>query len=66
MTKVTQNVVSPTQAYIALTTTGATLSAIQTLTVSDGTNSGTTKVGPVAPTYRRWFPGLDRRRRLEE
>ncbi len=38
-------------------TTGGTAG---TLTVSDGTNSGTTSVAPVAPTRRRWFPGLNR------
>jgi hypothetical protein len=63
VTKVATNVDSPTQAFIAITTTG---SAIGTLTISDGTNTGTTLITPIAPTRRRWFPGLDRRRRFED
>jgi hypothetical protein len=60
VTLVGQIVDSESQAYVIVKTTG---SAAGTLTVSDGTFSGTTTVGPIAPTYRRWFPGLDRRRR---
>lgn len=64
VTKMATIVDSPTEAFIAITTTG---SATGTLTVSDGTNSWTTLVIPVAPTRRRWFPTLDRRgRRLED
>lgn len=57
VTKIGQNVDSPTQALITITTTTATLTS-QTLTVSDGTNTGTTTICPVAPTHRKWFPGL--------
>jgi hypothetical protein len=68
VSKVGQIVDSPTQAYVVITTTGAPLGhTAQTLTVSDGTNTGTTSVAPVAPTRHRWFPGLNRRqRRLNE
>jgi hypothetical protein len=61
VTKVGQIVGSATQAYVVVTTTG---SATGTLTVSDGTNTGTTVVAQVAPTRRKWFPGMDWRRRL--
>jgi hypothetical protein len=60
VTKIGQVVDSSGLAKVVITTAG---SGAGTLTVSDGTNSGTTSVTPVAPTYRRWFPGLDRRRR---
>jgi hypothetical protein len=63
VTKVSQIVDNSTQAYIAITTTS---SSTGTLTVSDGTNSGTTTVTQIAPTRRRWFPGLNRyRERLD-
>jgi hypothetical protein len=61
VTKIGQIIDSATQAYIIITTTG---SAAGTLTVSDGTNTGTTSITAVAPTYRRWFAGLDQRRRF--
>ncbi len=63
VTKVATIVDSPTQAFIAVTTTS---SGVGTLTISDGTNSGTTLITPIAPTRRRWFPGLNRyRERLD-
>jgi hypothetical protein len=52
--KVGQIVDSPTQAYIVITTSAAAAKSTQTLTVSDGTNGGTTLVTPIAPTRRRW------------
>ncbi len=59
VTLVGQIVDNESQAYVIITTAG---SATGTLTVSDGTYSGTTTVAAIAPTYRRWFAGLDRRR----
>jgi hypothetical protein len=67
VSKVGQIVNSATQAFVIITTTAVPVGhAPQTLTVSDGTNSGTTSVAPVAPTRRKWFPGLDRRRRTTD
>lgn len=55
VTKVSQNVVSPTQAYVVITTTTAPKKSTQTLTVSDGTNGGTTSITPIAPARGHWF-----------
>ena len=63
VTKVGQIVEGGAQAYVVITTTTAALTP-QILTVSDGTNSGTVIVGPVAPTHRRWFSRLDHRNRI--
>ena len=61
VTLVSQTVDNATQAYLVVTTTTVALGSAQTLTISDGTNSGTTSVAPIAPTHRRYFPGLFRR-----
>jgi len=53
--EVASNVNASGSAKISITTTTA---GPGTLTVSDGTNSGTTSVTAVASNKRRWFPGL--------
>jgi hypothetical protein len=56
VTKAGQIVTSATQAYVLITTTAVPVGTpAQALTVSDGTNSGTTSVCPTAPTRRRYF-----------
>ncbi len=63
-TKVTQIVQSGGFAKVVITTTTATGSG--TLTVSDGTNSGTTIVTQIAANRRKWHPGLLHSRWREE
>jgi hypothetical protein len=54
--KAGQIVTNSTQAYVLITTTAVPVGTpAQALTVSDGTNSGTTSVCPTAPTRRRYF-----------
>ncbi len=57
VSKVGQSVHNATQAHVYITTTTAAKST-QTLTVSDGTNSGTTSVTRIAPARYKWFRPL--------
>jgi hypothetical protein len=59
VTLVGQIVDNESQAYVIVTTVG---SAAGTLTVSDGTYSGTTTVAALAPARQKWFRRLRSRR----